>query len=623
MSKQYQFTSSPASREPLLTSAQSPGMMSNRNSESSLASYDQHNPRGPGSNTYSGFSSATNPRFGPTANVSPPSSTLHSPGLGTSKDSLVVGKNGYSGPLSNGMEEDDDLDDHLHTFTAAEKRDLSSKFDITSWRGWANGLTLAFLALAVLMLFAGYPILSYYHDNNKSAGSATAGYNLGGINASGQYPSISGLPSLIDADTPSSVYTRTGFDGNEWTLTFSDEFNKEGRTFYDGDDPFFQAVDIHYWPTGDFEWYDPSAVTTKNGHLVITMTQEPIHDLNFKSGMLQSWNKLCFNKNAYFEVSASLPGVNDVGGFWPGVWTMGNLGRPGYGASTEGTWPYSYDSCDIGTLKNQTTADGTGPDATLTTGSNGGPLSYLPGQRLSSCTCAGEDHPGPHVGVGRSAPEIDMIEAQIVIDKQRGQVSQSYQLAPFDDYYQFNNASANYEQYDTDLSYFNTYLGGSYQQAASTLTYVDSDIYFNTSANFAVFGFEYASDSSNRENAYITWVASGKKSWTLRGTGLQPNTKTEIGQRMITEEPMALIFNLAASNNFQNVDFENMIFPNELRIDYIRVYQLSTGSIGCDPADHPTADYIAKFPDAYSNPNFTTWSAAGYTWPKNSLIDTC
>jgi beta-glucanase (GH16 family) len=54
---------------------------------------------------------------------------------------------------------------------------------------------------------------------------------------------------------------------------------------------------------------------------------------------------------------------------------MGNLGRPGYGATTEGTWPYTYDSCDVGTLANQTNAGATGPEAALTTGSNDGPLS--------------------------------------------------------------------------------------------------------------------------------------------------------------------------------------------------------------------------------------------------------
>ena len=125
----------------------------------------------------------------------------------------------------------------------------------------------------------------------------------------------------------------------------------------------------------DFEWYDPSAITTKDGNLVITMTQEPIHDLNFKSGMLQSWNKMCFSTSLYIEVRISLPGTPAVGGFWPGVWMMGNLGRPGYGASTEGMWPYTYDSCDIGTLKNQTTKDSTGPPLALTSGNDGGVIS--------------------------------------------------------------------------------------------------------------------------------------------------------------------------------------------------------------------------------------------------------
>jgi hypothetical protein len=49
--------------------------------------------------------------------------------------------------------------------------------------------------------------------------------------------------------------------------------------------------------------------------------------------------------------------------------------------------------------------------------SNGGVLSYLPGQRLSRCTCPGESHPGPKHSdgtfVGRAAPEIDMFEAQV------------------------------------------------------------------------------------------------------------------------------------------------------------------------------------------------------------------
>ena len=39
---------------------------------------------------------------------------------------------------------------------------------------------------------------------------------------------------------------------------------------------------------------------------------------------------------------------------WPAIWTMGNLGRAGYGGTLDGMWPYTYDSCDVGTLPNQT-----------------------------------------------------------------------------------------------------------------------------------------------------------------------------------------------------------------------------------------------------------------------------
>jgi beta-glucanase (GH16 family) len=44
-------------------------------------------------------------------------------------------------------------------------------------------------------------------------------------------------------------------------LVFSDEFNVDGRSFYPGDDPFWEAVDLHYWGTVDLEWYDPKQGT--------------------------------------------------------------------------------------------------------------------------------------------------------------------------------------------------------------------------------------------------------------------------------------------------------------------------------------------------------------------------
>jgi hypothetical protein len=76
------------------------------------------------------------------------------------------------------------------------------------------------------------------------------------------------------------------------------------------------------------------------------------------------------------------------------------------------------------------------------------------------------------------------------------------------------------------------------------------------------------------------------------------------------------ILNFGMSDNFQKVDFANLPFPAEYLIDYVRVYQRpGIGVMGCDPADHPTAQYIADHANAYANPNLTTWAQAGYEFP--------
>lgn len=249
---------------------------------------------------------------------------------------------------------------------------------------------------------------------------------------------------------------------------------------------------------------------------------------------------------------------------------------------------YTYNSCDVGILPNQTWLNGTGPEAALTSGSSGTQLSLLPGMRTPSCTCEGEDHPGPDVTVGRSSPEIDIIEAQIIISENRGEVSQSFQTAPFDDYYQWDNTStSNYKQYDTDLTYWNTYLGGTYQQSVSSLTRVPRDIYYSQSGGggeFAMFAMEYDSAPNNKEDGYVTWYSDNKTSWTMYADAVAANERVGIGRRTIPEEPMTLIVNLGLSFNFQPVDFDHLTFPNYLRIDYFRVYQQSDSiSIGCDP----------------------------------------
>lgn len=66
---------------------------------------------------------------------------------------------------------------------------------------------------------------------------------------------------------------------------------------------------------------------------------------HFKSGMLQSWNKFCFT-GGIFEVDIQFPGRYDIGGLWPAVWLLGNLGRATYESSTNLMWPWSYGGCN-------------------------------------------------------------------------------------------------------------------------------------------------------------------------------------------------------------------------------------------------------------------------------------
>ena len=222
----------------------------------------------------------------------------------------------------------------------------------------------------------------------------------------------------------------------------------------------------------------------------------------------------------------SLPGDAKIPGLWPAAWTMGNLGRIGHGATTDGLWPYSYDSCDVGTFPNQT------KDGLPAGGANG--LSFLPGQRLSACTCPGSDHPGPSVSKGRGAPEIDIIEANTNLATLRGEASQSLQCAPFNANYQFNEAGATI--YNTSETVINDYKGATYQQAVSALTDVGTTAY-NGSA-FEKYGFEYWSDSNNRDAGYVTWSKGDAPTWKITAAAVGPDPKAEIGQRIISEEPM-------------------------------------------------------------------------------------
>lgn len=510
-------------------------------------------------------------------------------------------------------------DDSLHA--PESRKRLDAHPFVLSSRAFANLGCLAFLLVILVGLFLGYPVLTFAQRGGFSAATSL---NTN-TNGTGQVPS---MPfGLIDRETPSDAYTKASLtDGTQWTLVFSDEFNTDGRSFYPGDDPYWEAVNLNYWETNNLEWYDPAAITTANGSLVITYEEKQTHNLSYQGGMMSTWNKFCFT-GGHVEASVMLPGINNVAGMWPAIWTLGNLGRAGYGATLDGMWPYTYDSCDVGTAPNQT-INGAPLAATLDGASNvNGALSYLPGQRLSRCTCSGESHPGPvhsdGTYVGRSAPEIDMFEAQVTGTPLTGQVSQSAQWAPFNDKYIWLNTTENLVIPNTSISALNSYIGGDLQQASSVVTTTNQSCYeLSKKPCYSTYGFEY---KPGFDNAYISWISSGTPAWTLNVAGMGADTVTEIAARPVPQEPMYLIINLGMSENFAVVDFEHLTFPNHLRVDYIRVYQDPQNlNIGCDPEDFPTADYINTYLEAYTNPNLTNWASDfKQPWPKNSLLDSC
>lgn len=198
-------------------------------------------------------------------------------------------------------------------------------------------------------------------------------------------------------------------------------------------------------------------------------------------------------------------------------------------------WPYSYDSCDLGTFPNQTDHNGNPPEA-ITGGVGNSPLSFLPGQRLSACTCPGSDHPGPTTRNGRGVPEIDILETQIDVSTFTGEVSQSLQIAPYNMKYEFDNASDVTQVFDDSITTINSYKGGVYQQAVSALTKIDSANYGGN--GYATYGYEWWSNPKNRDEGYVTWYSQGTPSWQVKAGAVGADPVAQISQRLISEEPM-------------------------------------------------------------------------------------
>lgn len=195
---------------------------------------------------------------------------------------------------------------------------------------------------------------------------------------------------------PEAYYTQSNVDKYPYHLVFSDEFEVSGRNFIDGSDPRWTAINKDDYTNFALQYYDENLATTNNGYLNIsTIVKDVTFEVddvvtsnipykktkNYKSAMIQGWNKFCFT-GGILEIRAKLPGYANIGGMWPAMWLLGNLARGTYVSSSNNMWPWSYDKCSKAKQAQQ---------------------------KISACNQV--EHYDFEPFTGRGAPEIDLLEA--------------------------------------------------------------------------------------------------------------------------------------------------------------------------------------------------------------------
>mmetsp|Transcript_23039 Transcript_23039/g.45542 ORF Transcript_23039/g.45542 Transcript_23039/m.45542 type:complete len:502 (-) Transcript_23039:357-1862(-) len=419
----------------------------------------------------------------------------------------------------------------------------------------------------------------------------------------------------VDPDTPSDAFvSKIMGQDKPYELVMSDEFNRPGRSFVDGRDPKWTALDRPDTVNDPLQYYHSSMVTTSNGMLNITTINEPTSytawnevtrsEQNFtrfyKSGMLQGWNKFCFT-GGIVELSVQLPGPGNLPGLWPAAWLMGNLGRATWRGSTDGTWPWSFDHC-------MHTEDVVGANP-----------SDADGQRISKCN--GNPPTGLLPHQGRGATEIDIFEAMAGYDWSL--VSTSLQLAPR--LHPSLRPPAGQEP-NFPHTWYNGLTFGS--RARINSAYYGTPFSDAVSAQVDGMGSQdlYQAQHTFRlewepgEFGFLRWYLDDDFIFEIPAHSLEQQYAGLPG-RQIPAEPMYLLLNTAMSNNWAAVcgdrdgaangqrcppgstEYCCRIFPAHFLVDWVRVYQNSNNAahtVGCSPPKFPTQDFIQANSQLYS-----------------------
>jgi len=435
----------------------------------------------------------------------------------------------------------------------------------------------------------------------------------------------------VDADTPSKYYNISALtkgDNRNFQLVFSDEFEVENRTFDDGHDPKWTALNKNDYTNDALHYYSSDNVRTSNGVLNITTdfrentfkafdedTKKPVAETkHIQTAMVQGWNKFCFT-GGIVEFRAKLPGEPQIGGLWPALWLLGNLARATYVGSSDYMWPWSFNKCDPKTRTSQ---------------------------EIDACSKV--HHYGLESMVGRGAPEIDVLEAMggekgplPNTPIERPYFSTSLQISPgirnnrpvlgeqpkkghwYEgmEYGQKNQSALNPFFYGVAL----IHKPKSYTYQSDALS-SNMQIKKNFFEEHHTYRLEWEPSDLDGNGGYLKWFADGDL---IYGIG---SSVLNITGAQIPNEPMYIIMNTAVSSSWGfpkpcplgcdcecyecfNPDCECGLppdfcsnIPGYFEIDHVRVYQAEghdKHSVGCSTPSRPTELFIKGHRKRYMN----------------------
>jgi len=400
---------------------------------------------------------------------------------------------------------------------------------------------------------------------------------------------------------------------------FSDEFETEGRSFEDGEDPKWTAINKNDYTNAALHFYSNQNVRTTNGVLNITttLTKNEYRAFNEKtkkfyvdtkhvqSAMVQSWNKFCIT-GGIVEFSAKLPGEGSVGGLWPALWLLGNLARATYVGSSDWVWPFSYNTCSEPNRQSQL---------------------------INACNKI--SHYGMKSNEGRGAPEIDLLEGMggdpgeiPGTSVERPYVSSSLQVAPglakdrpvlmhqpkaghwYEDLEYGNSTNTGLNPFFYGVTLVHKQKKLTYQSDAISVNTQIDESYYNDHQKYRI---EWDPPEKDGKGGYIRWYLNEALIFGIKGQSLKLTGAT------IPSEPMSLIMNTAVASSWgfpapcpEGCDCECFdcanpdcmcglptgycdIFPANFEIDYVRVWQAENETkhqTGCSTEERPSKLFI-------------------------------